>query len=79
MRIVYSPQLNFGLGGIERYLLASHPFDPCKYARAWRLARKRFGRKADSLRIAPQRAASSTRSPQLVARTVEALVEKSVE
>lgn len=60
MRIVYSPQFNFGLGGIERYLLAQHPFDPCKYARAWRLVRKRFGRKADALRIAPHRPAKES-------------------
>jgi histone deacetylase 11 len=44
-RIVYSRHYNIGFFGLERM----HPFDSRKYGRAWRLLRRRFGRRLRSL------------------------------
>lgn len=51
-RIVYRRHYDIGLAGLQRL----HPFDSRKYGRAWRMLRRRFGRKLDALRVTPPRA-----------------------
>jgi histone deacetylase 11 len=50
-RIIYSPRYNIGVAGIERL----HPFDSRKYGRAWKLLRRRFGRRLTAFRVTPDR------------------------
>jgi histone deacetylase 11 len=58
-RIVYSRHYNIGFFGLERL----HPFDSRKYRRAWRLLRRRFGRR---LRLIWQRPAAPIRREELL-------------
>ncbi|REJ66307.1 MAG: histone deacetylase [Planctomycetota bacterium] len=50
-RIVYSRKYNVGFFGLER----THAFDARKYARIWRVLRRRFGRGLASLHIRTDR------------------------
>ena len=80
-RLVYSPRYNIGLLGIERL----HPFDSRKYGRAWKLLRRRFGRRLGAFHATPRKAATrddllrvhsaeyldKLRDPAFVARVIE--------
>lgn len=52
--IVYSRHYNIHAFGLERL----HPFDTCKYGRAWGLLRSKLGPRATELRVTPQSFAS---------------------
>jgi histone deacetylase 11 len=58
-RVVYSRYYNIGFFGLERM----HPFDSRKYGRAWRLLRRRFGRR---LRLHWQRPAAPVSRDELL-------------
>jgi histone deacetylase 11 len=49
LRLIMSPHYDIRLWGIERL----HPFDSCKYGRAWEGLRARFGAALDGLRQDP--------------------------
>lgn len=54
MTIVYSPNYNMGLLGLERF----HPFDVRKFERAWRLLESRFGASLNEWHVDVDRPAS---------------------
>jgi histone deacetylase 11 len=79
--IVYHPRYNIRLFGMEKL----HPFDTCKFERAWRLIESALGDAARDHRVSTDRGASdkelrlvhtaeylaSLKSPDVVARAVE--------
>ena len=53
-KLIYSPNYDLKFLGLEKL----HPFDGCKYSKAWNELKKRFGSKLDRLLISPSREAS---------------------
>ncbi|MDJ1184809.1 histone deacetylase family protein [Roseofilum casamattae] len=53
-KLIFSPNYDLKFLGLENL----HPFDGCKYSKAWKELKNRFGSKIDSLSISPSREAS---------------------
>ena len=54
LKIVFSPNYDIQFFGVEKL----HPFDSCKYGRAWKELIRMYGREVGSFLISPQRPAS---------------------
>jgi histone deacetylase 11 len=68
-KVVYSPNYDIQFMGMEKL----HPFDSCKYSRAWNLLHKEFGKRLEEMTIAPSREIS--RDELLTVHTVDYLEE----
>ena len=70
VKIVYSPKYDIRLGGIEKL----HPFDSCKYSRAWNELTHLLGKKIEQCRLEPEHAATDQELAQVHApRYLESL------